>query len=151
MAARNWKAVKTESATWSLSSVFFRDPKNGWIVGFAGQIMRSTDGGLTWKQQESPVKGWLTSVAFDKAGRGWITHDDGFLVSEDGGENWKVVKTSGRFFLSKLARVNDTIWALGQSTLLRLTGPGLEWKRVETLILDKSMSVASTTGTGSER
>jgi photosystem II stability/assembly factor-like uncharacterized protein len=145
--------VKTDSATWSLSSVFFRDRQNGWIVGFAGQILHSTDGGQTWKPQASPVKGWLTSVAFDKEGRGWITHDDGFLLSEDKGETWKVVKTSGRFFLAKLARVSDTVWALGQSTLLRLNSPGLEWKRIESLALDKAQSMNSVVPTppGSER
>src|SRR6266496_40623 len=105
--------------------------------------MSSTVGGQTWKTQPSPIKGWLTSVAFDKANRGWITHDDGFLVSEDGGETWKVVKSSGRFFLSKLARVNDTMWALGQSNLLRQTGSGLEWKRIESLALDKTAIMAA--------
>jgi len=142
---KKWDAVKTESATWSLSSVFFRDAQNGWIVGFAGQILRSSDGGKTWKPQESPVKGWLTSVAFDKDGRGWITHDDGFLVSEDGGEHWKVVKTEGRYFLAKLARFHDSFWALGQSTLLRLNSPGLQWKRIESLQLDKAQSMSTTT------
>src|SRR5262249_30998528 len=116
---KNWLAGKAESATWALSSGYFRDAQNGRVVGVARQILRSTDGGQTWKTQESPVKGWLTSVAFDNQGRGWVTHDDGFLLTEDSGATWKVVKTSGRFFLAKLARVSDTVWALGQSNLLR--------------------------------
>ena len=121
------------SATWSLSSVFFKDTQNGWIAGFAGQILRSKDGGLTWTVQPSPVKNWLTSVSFDKANRGWITYDDGFLVSEDSGETWKTVPVQGRFFLSRLSRMGDSMWALGQSALLRQTS-GLEWKRIETLL-----------------
>jgi photosystem II stability/assembly factor-like uncharacterized protein len=118
--------------------VYFRDLKNGWIVGFAGQILHSTDGGVTWKQQSSSVKGWLTSIGFDPANRGWITHDDGFLVTENDGETWKVVNTTGRFFLSRLVRVQQTMWALGQSTLLKQKGAGLEWQRIESLKLDRA-------------
>jgi len=53
------------------------------------------------------------------------------------------MKTSGRFFLSKLVRVNDTMWALGQSTLLRQRGSGLEWQRIESLKLDSTMQTGS--------
>ena len=150
---KNWQAVKADAATWSLSSVYFRDPQNGWIVGFAGQILNSTDGGKSWKPQTSPVKGWLTSVAFDKEGRGWVTHDDGFLLTEDNGATWKVVKTDGRYFLAKLTRVGDTVWALGQSNLLRLDGPTKTWKRIESLALDRTQSATATASTppGSER
>jgi photosystem II stability/assembly factor-like uncharacterized protein len=128
-----WEEIKTTAASWSLSSMYFKDLTNGWIVGFAGQILRSTDGGATWKPQDSPIKGWLTSISFDSKNRGWITHDDGFLLSTDGGETWKKVATDGRYFLSRLVRVKDSMWALGQSTLLRQTGDGTTWKRIDTL------------------
>lgn len=135
----HWEQIKTNAASWSLSSIYFKDTNNGWIVGFAGQILRSTDGGSTWKPQTSPVKGWLTSIAFDTRGRGWITHDDGFLRSDDGGETWKLINTDGRYFLSRLVRVKDTVWALGQSALLRETQDGGKWTRIESLVLDRSM------------
>jgi photosystem II stability/assembly factor-like uncharacterized protein len=82
---------------------------------------------------KSPVSGWLTSIAFDKDNHGWITFDDGFLTSDDGGMSWKPVKTDGRFFLSRLLRMNDSLWAVGQSVILRQTS-GTEWKRLETLV-----------------
>jgi hypothetical protein len=30
---------------WTLNSMFFRDRRNGWAVGFFGQLMRSRPGG----------------------------------------------------------------------------------------------------------
>jgi photosystem II stability/assembly factor-like uncharacterized protein len=137
---KKWEPVRTSAATWSLSSVYFKDPNNGWIVGFAGQILRSKDGGLTWAPQSSPVRGWLTSIAFDSAGRGWVTHDDGFLTSEDGGETWKTVKTDGRYFLARLIKVNDSLWAIGQSTVLRQTEG--KWQRIDKLVLGATASTA---------
>ena len=135
----HWEQIKTNAASWSLSSLYFKDANNGWIVGFAGQILRTTDGGTTWKSDSSPVKGWLTSIAFDTRGRGWITHDDGFLRSDDGGQTWKLVNTDARYFLSRLVRIKDTVWALGQSALLRENRDGSKWVKVDTLVPDKTM------------
>jgi photosystem II stability/assembly factor-like uncharacterized protein len=131
-----WQAIKTDAAAWSLSGVYFRDAKNGWIVGFSGQIIRSRDGGATWQAQKSPVASWLTSIAFDKAGRGWITADDSLLVSEDGGENWRKVPVEDQLFLAQLIPVDGSLWAMGQLGVLRQTGDGLTFKRLETLVAD---------------
>ncbi|HEY1336404.1 MAG TPA: YCF48-related protein [Bryobacteraceae bacterium] len=142
-----WEQVKVTAATWSLTSVFFKDDKNGWIVGFAGQILRSKDGGATWQPQTSSVRGWLTSIAFDAKGRGWITHDDGFLTSEDNGETWKNVPAEGRYFLARLIRVNDALWAIGQSTVLRQVDNG-KWQKIQELQLGATAAAASAEAAG---
>ena len=87
---KTWQPVKIPGATWSLSSITFRDAKNGWISGFAGQLFHTTDGGATWEAMKTPSSNWLTSIGFDGSNRGWITTDDGFLLSEDNGETWKL-------------------------------------------------------------
>jgi photosystem II stability/assembly factor-like uncharacterized protein len=129
-----WQAVKTDAASWSLTSVYFHDLKNGWIVGFAGQILRTQDGGLTWKTQPSPVRSWLTNIAFEGPKKGWITFDDGFLTSEDGGQTWTQHDIKGRYFLSKLIPVGDSLWAVGQSAMLQRTGAS--WKKLDGLTID---------------
>lgn len=136
-----WQIAKATEAQWSMSSIYFKDEKTGWAVGFAGQIMKSGDGGLTWKLQPSPTKAYLTSLAFDKDGNGWIAYDDGFLTSNDGGATWKVVPANGRFFLARLFRMNDSLLALGQSVMLRHMG-GTQWKRIETLVPNTTMQGA---------
>lgn len=129
---QHWEVIHADAASWSLTALYFRDATNGWMAGFAGQILRSRDGGKTWQVQQSPVKSWLGSVAFDRDGRGWITYDDGLLVSEDGGETWKDAPVGRRYFLSKLALVDNSLWAIGQSTVLRQSG--LKWSRIESLV-----------------
>src|ERR1017187_27975 len=130
---KTWARQPT-GTTMTLEGLFFVDADRGWVTGFAGQILRTTDGGATWKRQDSPVKDSLTSISFDSSKRGWITYDDGLLVSEDNGETWKPVSAGGRYFLSKLLAVDKTMWAVGQSAVLRQGGNGKEWKRINSLV-----------------
>src|SRR6185295_4458124 len=108
--------------------------KNGFISGFAGQLLRTKDGGATWTGVKTPYSGWLTAVTFDGAGRGWITTDDGFLLSTDGGDNWKLVPnesdTESQLFLNKLLRTTGVVWALGPFGLMKQTGDGTKWKKI---------------------
>jgi photosystem II stability/assembly factor-like uncharacterized protein len=146
---KTWQKVNTEAAQWSSGSIYFKDEKTGWAAGFGGQLLRSDDGGATWKTVKTPMNASLTSIAFDKAGNGWITYDDGLLTSTDGGNTWKIVKTEGRYFLSRLLRMNDTLWAVGQSVILRQTGPA-EWKKLDSLVPNTAMQGANMNATASK-
>jgi photosystem II stability/assembly factor-like uncharacterized protein len=123
--------VDVSSMGWSISAVYFRDAKNGWIVGFGGQILRSQDGGVTWKPQKSPVGVTLSSVLFDSSGRGWIAAGNNMLISEDGGENWKLLQIDDPIFLTRFLPVKDSLWAIGQFGLLKQSGGALKWQRID--------------------
>jgi photosystem II stability/assembly factor-like uncharacterized protein len=130
-----WVQVKAAGATWSLSSIHFIDPQNGFISGFAGQLIRTKDGGKTWETIKTPYSGWLTSITFDSAKRGWITTDDGFLTSTDGGTIWKLLQADPtglemQLFLNKLLRTSGVVWALGPFGLSKQVGDGTQWKKI---------------------
>jgi photosystem II stability/assembly factor-like uncharacterized protein len=125
-----WQQVKIPGATWSLSSVTFQDARNGWIVGFAGQLFHTRDGGATWETKKTPLSSWFSSIGFDAANRGWITTDDGFLMSQDGGETWKLQPTENQLFLNKVLRASGPIWALGPFGILKQTAAGTGWKKI---------------------
>jgi photosystem II stability/assembly factor-like uncharacterized protein len=128
--------VKTDAAQWSLTSVYFRDANNGWIVGFSGQILRSRDGGATWTAQASPVKSSLASILFDSSNHGWITADESLLTSVDG-ETWKKVSgVDDQLFLCQMISVNGAPWAIGQLGVLKQTGTDSAWKKIESLVPD---------------
>jgi photosystem II stability/assembly factor-like uncharacterized protein len=126
---KKWQQVKIPGAQWSLSAITFTDAKNGWISGFAGQLFRTKDGGATWEAKKTPVSGWLTSVGFDAANRGWITSDEGFLTTTDGGDTWKLQPTEGQLFLNKVLRNTGTTWALGPFGMVKQTA-GTQWKKI---------------------
>ncbi len=116
---QNWKLVDLPTDFWTLSSVYFRDKDNGWIVGFQGRILRTQDGGLTWKALKSPVANWLTSIRFDRQGRGWIAAESDLLVSEDGGETWRNIPVKGSIYVNRIQPVGDILWAVGRMGLLK--------------------------------
>jgi len=143
---KSWQMVRTDAAQWSLSSVYFRDVNNGWAVGFSGQILRTTDGGVTWKSQPSPVHAALSSVAFDKANRGWIAADDSLLVSDNGGESWRAVPVDSTLFLSQMVPVDGALWAVGQLGVLKQTADVLKWKKIDSLVTDDPSRDMATSG-----
>lgn len=128
---RNWEEIRTGVTGWTLASVRFRDPLNGWIVGPFGQILRSRDGGKTWTQLESPVRSWLSSIHFDKQGRGWITAERDILTSDDG-ETWRPLGIEEWMFLEQIVPVGERLWGIGPFGLMVNDGPPTKpWRRLE--------------------
>jgi photosystem II stability/assembly factor-like uncharacterized protein len=127
---KTWSAVKNTGATWSLGAIYFRDARFGFVAGFAGQLFRTKDGGARWEARKVPVSGWLTSIAADADNRLWITTDEGFLVSQDDGETWKLQRAEAKLFINKLLRNTGSIWALGPFGLLKQQGRTMEFKRL---------------------
>lgn len=71
-------------------------------VGLHGMIKRSTDGGTTWQQVQSPVSTDLVQVRFRDPMNGWIVgHDSVLLHTADGGLTWSV-QLDGRTVLARL-------------------------------------------------
>ncbi len=75
-----------------LLGVFFIDANNGWVVGRAGTVRITTDGGDTWSTPITiTVTKDLYDVAFLDANTGWIVGQNATLLkTEDGGLNWSV-------------------------------------------------------------
>jgi len=144
---QSWEPVRSEVAAWSLSAVYFRNENEGWAVGFGGQIIHSRDGGRTWELQNSPVRDWLTSILFDEGGRGWITTSTGFLLSEDGGQNWRQVALAQPMFLTRLIRANGSLLAAGPFGLLKQGQSTIAWQAVELGAGTQSASSAQEVGT----
>jgi photosystem II stability/assembly factor-like uncharacterized protein len=62
--------------------VFFLNDSEGWAVGAKSKIVYSTDGGVTWTEQETITTGdSLNSVIF--------TGSDNGLAAGSGGRIWK--------------------------------------------------------------
>jgi len=71
--------------------VFFINENTGWVVGNAGSIYKSTDGGQNWKQQQSNINSHLKAACFLDDQNGFVVGDTcKFLSTTDGGITWKV-------------------------------------------------------------
>src|SRR5207253_644533 len=72
----------------------FADATRGYVVGARGIILRTDDGGKTWKDQESGVSTNLFAVAVAARDDALITGDQGrVLRTRDGGASWELQPT----------------------------------------------------------
>jgi photosystem II stability/assembly factor-like uncharacterized protein len=120
-----------------LSGISFADPEHVWVVGEFGVILASTDGGLTWHSQDSPVQSTLFSVFFADQQRGWaVGLESTLLRTSDGGSTWQKqeIQTPWGFTLSlfDVAVRGAYGWAVGNSGfLLNSKDAGVTWELVK--------------------
>lgn len=116
-----------------LSAISFADPDHVWIAGEFGVILASSDGGLTWQSQESPVQNTLFGIFFADQQRGWaVGLESTLLRTTDGGATWQKqeVETPWGFSLAlyDVAVRGNYGWAVGNSgMLLNTNDAGVSW------------------------
>ncbi|MEJ2105621.1 MAG: YCF48-related protein [Ignavibacteriaceae bacterium] len=89
-AQSNWYA-QNSGVNRELTGVYFVDENNGWICGWTGTILHTTDGGQTWNPQTCPPTNAYYSVFFTDSQHGWATGYYGKLVhTSDGGQTWEI-------------------------------------------------------------
>lgn len=115
----------------NLYGLSYGTPEQAWLVGEFGISLHTTDGGLTWKQQKTPVETTLFGVFFKDATTGWAVGGDAtILYTSDGGVTWTPQKSpvAARPLFDIVVR-GQTGWIVGEAgTLLKSNDGGLTWQ-----------------------
>ena len=104
----------------------FFDTNIGYAVGAGGVILGTTDGGKTWKDQESPTRSNLFAIqAFGKDGAVAVGELGTVLVTEDAGRSWQIQPNiTGKVLQAVVYRGGKNVWAAGRGgTILKRTEP----------------------------
>ena len=76
----------------NFKSVYFVDDKLGWLVGDNGTVLKTSDGGRSWKIQSSRVPDTLSSVQFLDSQHGFAVGNNGTILETiDGGDRWQLI------------------------------------------------------------
>ncbi|MHB8867063.1 MAG: YCF48-related protein, partial [Pirellulaceae bacterium] len=129
--ADRWAPEMLEDA--ELTSVWFHDSDQGWVVGDRGVILHTEDGGRHWQLQRTPETCRLEAVHFLDANLGWIvggrvhpyTHHTSCVVlrTHDGGRTWTVIPGLTLPALKTVRFLNaQQGWAVGNGSALYPTG-----------------------------
>jgi len=122
-----------------LRTLHFADSLRGWVAGDSGLIFYTSDGGISWDQQESNTTHQIMRIFFldDKNGWGLTWVYDPFFGTEilkttDGGANWSVEQYKEEFVFLRGIYFLDTLkgFAGGMpAQFLQTTDGGINWER----------------------
>jgi photosystem II stability/assembly factor-like uncharacterized protein len=134
-------SIQTSGTTNELTSAVFYNEMTGWICGYSGVILKTTNGGNNWFTVQSNVAGNLNSIFFTDNSTGWTCGASGkILKSTNGGLNWFSL-TSGityPIWSISFADKNSGVavaWSSGphgndSSNILRTTNGGQNWVKL---------------------
>lgn len=126
-----WQLVS--SVNTNLEGVSFIDKNIGWAVGWNGLCIKTTDGGITWFEQETGVSSILWDVCFIDRDRGWVTtaSNNQLLHTTDGGNTWTI--TTFPVALRTIQFLSDSIGFIsGFGKILKTTDGGNTWNDIVT-------------------
>lgn len=112
-----------------INDVHFVDASTGWVVGYNGTILKTTDGGSNWTSQKSEFTLILYDVFFNDASNGWVIGRNdipGYLplvyITSDGGESWRARQTGASSPLYSISFVSSSEgWVVGYNGTIRKT------------------------------
>ncbi len=148
LAVRDLAHAPGQPQLWLAAGAYFEQTRfdSGTAVPDAGAIMRSADGGITWRQVSGRLPR-LNAVAFSPnfaqdqtafAAAGMVGQhgfvEGGLYRSTDGGRNWTAVSPTPTAFTALAIAPNyassQTVWASGLDGLYRSTNGGASWSQI---------------------
>jgi photosystem II stability/assembly factor-like uncharacterized protein len=134
-----WTLIGVNSS--QLRCLYFFSDQTGWVVGFEGSILMTTNAGLNWTNQPTGCSDCVFySVFFPSALRGYAvggyngtsTQMTPIVSTTNGGLNW-VFQTSGTYaYLTSVCFTSDNEgWAVGDSAvILHTSNGGSSWLKI---------------------
>jgi photosystem II stability/assembly factor-like uncharacterized protein len=133
-----WEKISSPTEKF-LRHVFFVDNQTGWCAGEQGIIIHTTDGGMSWAEQNSMVNSFIVSIFFLDENMGWaLTLREAppfgttILRTTNGGDDWAVENyPDDNVFLNTIVYFDSANGLLGGSKIVRTTDGGITWLDVD--------------------
>jgi photosystem II stability/assembly factor-like uncharacterized protein len=122
---KNWTK---RSVSGSLYSLYFTGPETGYAGGGPGILLKTANGGTTWKNHAPNSSAVIWSVHFSSPDTGYAAAGNVMLKTIDGGETWipQAPELPG-YSLSVFFTDNNVGHASGSSGTILLTSNGGGW------------------------
>jgi photosystem II stability/assembly factor-like uncharacterized protein len=107
------------------------DKKKAVVSGYAGKILMTEDGGMTWQLIPSGTDKSLYSMYFADANQGWIVGQEGLILhTADGGKTWEKQTSNATVYLFSVSFIDAREgWAVGdKATFVRTSDGGATWQ-----------------------
>ena len=116
-----------------ISTCFFINSNTGWIAGFDNNLLKTTDGGVTWVQQLTQNYGDFLSLYFINSSIGWAvgvnytasTANSILLKTTNGGSNWTQQNLNLPISIKSVYFIDQTFgWICGDGGTIKATTDG---------------------------
>lgn len=144
VATNNEWMVQTSPVSSELNCVFFPDSNIGYISGFSGKILKTTDGGVNWITQTSGTMKNLASIYFVNSNIGYCVGSMGEIrKTSNGGTLWSQQTSNTITFLRAVYFLNaDTGFAVGMAgKIIKTVNGGLNWNNITSNTIDDLNSI----------
>jgi hypothetical protein len=123
---KSWTNVTVRVKRVFFSAVASRNSNKVFAVGTRGALLRTDDGGTTWKRLETGTSAWLRSIAFASPAEGYAVGDSGIILKTlDSGTTWvrQVSGTNAQLY-SVSCPYAGVCFMAGDQLLLKSVAPG---------------------------
>lgn len=112
----------------------------GWIGCENGDILKTQNGGQSWKKQYSCTgeNNYLNSMHFHSENIGWAQTGRYLLKTTDGGDNWEQMNVDSADYSNSYSVffINEnTGWLLNENideySVLKTTDGGMDWRKID--------------------
>jgi len=126
-----WSTKLTGTDPSSFLDVYFINENLGWVVGFYGEIFKTTDGGGTWLDNSVGNETWR-KITFLNNNFGWVLGVHKFLFSTNQGNSWTTRDFPSNIGLRSAYFINENIgWSvtgnIGIGEIWVTTDGGINW------------------------
>jgi len=128
-----WKRRNPLPTGNNIWDIYFFDVNTGLLIGEAGTILKTSDGGQSWKSVNSPTSNDLRKLFFIDSNEGIIVGDEGtMLKTYDRGENFHSIISNTEKDLRSVFFIDEkTGWACGErGMIIHTTDKGEHWRTV---------------------
>jgi len=128
--ATGWRWQRGTPQGNGLGASHFVNSSRGWVVGEYGTIIRTANGGKTWKHQSSGTVDGISDVDFVDADHGWASTDAGkVLRTADSGATWTSYALPSGFSAYAVDFASTKTGYAGNSvgSVYKTTDGGLTW------------------------
>lgn len=126
----HWRPCDHLPRTGEITDLACRDSNHVWAATsdvLRGNILHSSDGGVTWSLQLPDTAPPVNGVSFADSDNGWAAGQLGIHHTTDGGANWTLQHSSDPLVLIRFTDAQHG-WAAGTvQVLLRTTDGGNTW------------------------
>ncbi len=128
----NWKSSRPMdnfNNNFNFTKITFLDSTFGIAAGSRGNLLQTTDLGITWTRIDSSYDGWVNKIQFVSPKIAWVISSGKLFKSINGGVDWSLQLSIDSNYGVKDICVIDSLlgWATTISKLLKTTNGGTTW------------------------